>query len=177
MPKCARNLLQMVPASTLPKELGGELPTLQNVYPAPDDSAILDWIARVKGADFWPPRNAATSEEPSELAEPPTPQEAMEPAADVAEAALEIAKPAAAFVEPAAEEEGSTSEGSSATEASPRSCDNIGTDLFGKPRTCEHGSPWADGEPAPTSVKQTLTIAPDVVEASGHASPACCVMQ
>jgi len=85
--------LHLVPASALPKELGGELPTLQNVYPAPDDSAILDWMARVKGADFWPPRNA-TSEKPSELAEPPTPQEASEPAAGVAEAALKIGKPA-----------------------------------------------------------------------------------
>merc|ERR1719195_2297899 len=45
-------LFSIVPASSLPKDLGGELPTVQNVYPAPDDSTIPDWIARVKRMEF-----------------------------------------------------------------------------------------------------------------------------
>jgi len=109
--KVRERLFDVVPASMLPRDLGGELPTLQNVYPARDDSAIPDWITRVKGLDFWPPRpaataaTAATSEEPLvESAEPkPTSQEPLvepeEPAAEVAaDAAVEVTKPTAEAV-------------------------------------------------------------------------------
>jgi len=85
-----KKLFHFVPAGVLPKELGGKLPSLQNVYPAPSESAIPDWIVRMKNTDFWPARNTATSEKLSEFAEPPTPQEAPEPAADDETVQVEI---------------------------------------------------------------------------------------
>ncbi|CAK0851024.1 unnamed protein product, partial [Prorocentrum cordatum] len=53
--KALDRLLQLVPASMLPQELGGERRGLQNLYPPAPASEIPEWISRMRSIQMWPP--------------------------------------------------------------------------------------------------------------------------
>merc|ERR1712187_292355 len=54
--KVRAKLLEIVPASMLPKDLGGERETVENMYPPRDAKTIPQWIQRRKTLEVWPPR-------------------------------------------------------------------------------------------------------------------------
>jgi len=83
-------LLQLVPPSMLPQDIGGERQGLQNIYPPTPADEIPGWISRMSSIQMWPPAplpaavpNAGAAEagcEAQAVVAPPSP-----PAADEAE--------------------------------------------------------------------------------------------
>lgn len=86
-------LLDIVPASLLPKEIGGELPSLEPLYPAPKPDAIPAWIARVRAVDMWAPRQGPSATDGPPIAGELAPTDASLAANTAASAHPEAASP------------------------------------------------------------------------------------
>merc|ERR1712048_344821 len=55
-PSVRKKLLDIVPPNTLPQELGGELQSIQGIYPPRAGSDIQDWIEKMQTLELFPVR-------------------------------------------------------------------------------------------------------------------------
>jgi hypothetical protein len=75
--KVSDRLLQLIPASMLPRDIGGERQGLQNIYPPTPGSEIPGWISRMSSIQMWPP-----APPPAASPSPSSGESTGEPAAD-----------------------------------------------------------------------------------------------